>query len=362
MSEKTFNNIRIIHKHDTEENWLKAENFIPKQGELIIYDIDNNNQSPRFKIGDGETNVNLLPFGIENQLNKNLGIENANKALTTDSYGNITTIGDAVNYFIIHATKNGMYNFPEDLSTSVVPKEDNADYYYITADKTYFEIVSAINNGLIPIMILDLGGIIKLTLNYTGYDSLSDFIPFTGNLTSWLDYPELKAFQHQRQITAYICPHEDTGSQYEINDDYIRIYSDSFSELYKKINEEITSTVSVQPDWKQNDPEGEGYIKNRTHYMTNGACYYSCNSYNEYAASADVVVEGFPLFVKVSDSLLTEEQLMEVETSITINDIYSEESVGLITLKGTEKEITVNDNMITAMYTPKIPENATEDE
>ena len=62
MSEKKLNNIRIIHKHDTEENWLKAENFIPLKGELIIYDVDDNNESPRFKIGDGETNVNLLSF------------------------------------------------------------------------------------------------------------------------------------------------------------------------------------------------------------------------------------------------------------------------------------------------------------
>ena len=38
MSEKTLNNIRIVHKHDIEANWLKAENFIPKQGEIIIYD------------------------------------------------------------------------------------------------------------------------------------------------------------------------------------------------------------------------------------------------------------------------------------------------------------------------------------
>lgn len=53
---------RIIHKHDTEENWLKAVNFIPKQGELIIYDIDSIHTIERFKIGDGTTLVNDLPF------------------------------------------------------------------------------------------------------------------------------------------------------------------------------------------------------------------------------------------------------------------------------------------------------------
>jgi hypothetical protein len=88
---------RIIHKHALEADWLKATNFAPLQGELIIYDIEvdkNGNaikipdgdggeieaytfaaQYPsrtaykdqpytyeRFKIGDGKTNVNDLPF------------------------------------------------------------------------------------------------------------------------------------------------------------------------------------------------------------------------------------------------------------------------------------------------------------
>lgn len=53
---------RIIHKHDTEENWNKATNFIPKQGEIIVYDVDAIHTYERFKIGDGVTNVNNLPF------------------------------------------------------------------------------------------------------------------------------------------------------------------------------------------------------------------------------------------------------------------------------------------------------------
>lgn len=61
MSEKNLN-VRIIHKHDIEANWLKATNFAPKQGELIVYDKDSNYAYERFKIGDGVTNVNSLPF------------------------------------------------------------------------------------------------------------------------------------------------------------------------------------------------------------------------------------------------------------------------------------------------------------
>lgn len=53
---------RIIHKHDTEANWNLATNFIPKQGEIIIYDKDSNYSYERFKIGDGATFVSSLPF------------------------------------------------------------------------------------------------------------------------------------------------------------------------------------------------------------------------------------------------------------------------------------------------------------
>lgn len=61
MAEKTIKS-RIVHKHDSETNWNRATNFVPKQGELIIYDIDTNHSYARVKIGDGTTNVSLLPF------------------------------------------------------------------------------------------------------------------------------------------------------------------------------------------------------------------------------------------------------------------------------------------------------------
>lgn len=63
-NEKNINS-RIQHKHDTEANWLKATNFIPKIGELIIYDPDDNYKYSRLKIGDGETLVNNLPFVVK---------------------------------------------------------------------------------------------------------------------------------------------------------------------------------------------------------------------------------------------------------------------------------------------------------
>ena len=58
-----------MHKHDVELNWNKATNFIPKQGEIIVYDIDSNHSYERIKIGDGVTNVNNLPFVISTLTN-----------------------------------------------------------------------------------------------------------------------------------------------------------------------------------------------------------------------------------------------------------------------------------------------------
>jgi hypothetical protein len=59
---------RLILKHDIESNWNRAETFIPKQGEIIIYDIDNSYSYERFKIGDGVTTVGNLPFYLEDEI------------------------------------------------------------------------------------------------------------------------------------------------------------------------------------------------------------------------------------------------------------------------------------------------------
>lgn len=61
MSEKIFNT-RIQQKHDIEVNWLKAVNFIPKIGEVIVYDPDETHAAARVKIGDGAKTVVELPF------------------------------------------------------------------------------------------------------------------------------------------------------------------------------------------------------------------------------------------------------------------------------------------------------------
>ena len=87
-TEKKINS-RIQQKHDVAANWAKATNFIPKKGEIIIYDAEYNasgeeTQAVRFKIGDGSKTVNNLPFAVIDRTVK-LGGGSAPSGATTPS-------------------------------------------------------------------------------------------------------------------------------------------------------------------------------------------------------------------------------------------------------------------------------------
>ena len=90
--------VRIKNKHDTEANWALAENFKPLAGEVIVYDVDSNHAYPRFKVGDGKTLVNALPFSTDVLTNYVTETELASALNETTSAINktIATIDDEV--------------------------------------------------------------------------------------------------------------------------------------------------------------------------------------------------------------------------------------------------------------------------
>ena len=55
-------NARVKHKHGTEASWTLLTDFVPMAGEIVIYDTDTANSTPRFKVGDGITTIVNLPF------------------------------------------------------------------------------------------------------------------------------------------------------------------------------------------------------------------------------------------------------------------------------------------------------------
>lgn len=56
-------NLKSVPFHATEAEWLEI-NYVPKQAEIILYDIDQEHNYLRFKIGDGLNQVSSLPFAI----------------------------------------------------------------------------------------------------------------------------------------------------------------------------------------------------------------------------------------------------------------------------------------------------------
>ena len=112
MSEKNILS-RIQHKHDIEANWNKAVNFIPMQGEIIVYDIDETYNYERVKIGDGTTKINDLPF-IDIQADWN----------QSDS-----TRSDFIKNKPVEMTEDDAFNMLVELSVIVpVVNEDGAIY------------------------------------------------------------------------------------------------------------------------------------------------------------------------------------------------------------------------------------------
>lgn len=59
-------NVRIQNKHDSAENWALNSTFVPKAGEIIIYD----GATPKIKIGDGSTMLSNLNFIDNNHYTK----------------------------------------------------------------------------------------------------------------------------------------------------------------------------------------------------------------------------------------------------------------------------------------------------
>lgn len=88
---------RLIPKHDVAANWAKATNFVPYKGELITYDSDENNLYPRQKIGDGVTNVNLLPFVDAELTQKTDLLNNATAEVVLTKTGDIITADNCAN-------------------------------------------------------------------------------------------------------------------------------------------------------------------------------------------------------------------------------------------------------------------------
>ena len=221
--EKQLNG-RIIHKHDTEVNWLKAIGFTPKQSELIVYDIDENYNYQRIKIGDGIHNVNELPFyaGSWNDLKDK-------------PYGEEITLGDTLLEEQFFEIGGGQFQFVHISNTSLNLVEGQT--YIVTFNGEQCSCIAWYHDYS--------GGIAIGDGFYLGMGDKGENVAF-----AFLDY--------------YGCYLYGSSGTYSIKTEG--------SVLVNKIDPKyLPDNIGAQSDWDETDETSTSYIKNRPFYINKSA-------------------------------------------------------------------------------------------
>ena len=126
MSEKKLK-VRIQQKHDIEANWIKATNFVPKAGEIIIYDADDIHLQPRIKVGNGITAINDLDFVDSTDSTVPAWAKEPNKPAYTNSEVGLGNVDNVRQYSTSNPPVAVNNNPPEDTSILWVDPTDNTD-------------------------------------------------------------------------------------------------------------------------------------------------------------------------------------------------------------------------------------------
>lgn len=148
MAEKNIKS-RIVHKHDVESNWLLATGFSPKQGEIIVYDIDDNYNYERIKIGDGITNVNELPFAddaLRAELFEQIGAINDKVDAVSVLVGD-TAVSDQINEALLN-NQSDWEQTDETAPDFIKNKPDEDDALELIAEMGVVEPVAASDGSI----------------------------------------------------------------------------------------------------------------------------------------------------------------------------------------------------------------------
>ena len=277
---------RFEQKHDIEANWNKAINFVPRPGEIIFYDPDENHRNTRQKVGDGKTTVINLPF-----MNTTYTLEqNGDKITLKGSDGNSSEVTvqtkqiqsdwsqmddtqpDFINnrtHYDEGYTKIGIYTW-SDLSYDVI--NDNGDYLEVIPGKKYKFIVSQeVHNNRITLCevydtFVNYGeeGYHRFQVDATSVEGHAFRIEHDGSDLG----PERLVLHDGAEIktpiilTVYeLMPAKQLDAKF--------IPTDNNTILTKDGVLKVNSDLFAKPDWSQMDDTKPDFIKNRTHYMGN---------------------------------------------------------------------------------------------
>ena len=286
-------NIKSAFFHAKESEWKTEElnSYIPKQGEIVIYDIDDVYAYERFKIGDGVQNVIDLPF-----YNDGFVSYYETQTLTDEQKAQArANIGAGENFVVpinpykyeeqVHPTNGKTYAFyyvnAEEMQEGVlygaIPNPNIYKVYF------YFNIICDDNTEKRLVAIVDASQKETFSVMYSGNDTVGKTIHIFYHNGNSQAYASLKdkstaaniVVNHQGNIK-YIST--SNSSEYIPTGDYNpatkKYVDDSVSEVSvlvgdtsvsEQINTAITNSVA---DWNQNDKTAADYIKNKPDIAT----------------------------------------------------------------------------------------------
>lgn len=300
---------RVQHKHDIEANWSKAINFIPKAGELIVYDPDDSYKYSRMKMGDGTKTINDLPFVDDTKANlnsvirydvaQNLSADERHQAVRNLNLPNMTEfhyIGTSGSepyvstYYVSVDEKKIDYekglSIPAQISPSSISSALAEFFIYI---KSLGSAGNPIYKNMIPEIINNFLVLLENEV-FIGYNASSSYVSVDfkifmytayNNQTSVAErfvfsgqpkndkYAITRYDEREQSIGTVVFNSSNEASQNTIGNlktdtTLTKPYMGADAQAVGVALEEIRANI-IQPDWNAADGEN-GHILNRTHY------------------------------------------------------------------------------------------------
>ena len=275
MAEKNIKS-RIVHKHDVESNWLLATNFVPKQGEIIVYDKDESYNYERFKIGDGITLVSALPFATDAVLENIFPADpQVGQVLSINADGNKTW----TNQYAMDGTLTPGYQKETLWHVFVIDITNNTPEigtYYFTSGNVQIRIVKdgaviakTVVNGAKEIQITSIipsgtrSGVIIWVTTHNNKQKLDCYFEDNSNVVSG----DLLANKWYISTIQYSSNEVDNLLKNKLDSPtnagttgQVPVYQEDGSTVWGDM------PVQIQADWNQNDSTAADYVKNRPFY------------------------------------------------------------------------------------------------